>query len=223
MVVAVDVGARDRSDLYNYGDAISGWWLLWKKWWPWTESVRVPDLNDVQFLGFYRFRENEALNWSLKHELRLNDHFGDLITVEITAPKFGWPKTVSELYLLANVSLNINPKCKARFLEMRSSVRNYLFLEKCLKNPFQSRLAYIACSHLLDEVIGSDYCFYIRNDDIQKFKTLDFDKFDEILDFGYEFAKVKITDDWVDSLLTKNKGIYGLTWPSDLISLLMAN
>ena len=104
-----------------------------------------------------------------------------------------------------------------------SSVRNYLFLEKCLKNPFQSRLAYIACSHLLDEVIGSDYCFYIRNDDIQKFKTLDFDKFDEILDFGYEFAKVKITDDWVDSLLTKNKGIYGLTWPSDLISLLMAN
>ena len=42
--------------------------------------------------------------------------------------------------------------------------------------------------------------------DIQKFKTLDFDRFDEILDFGYEFAKVKITDEWVDSLLSKNKG-----------------
>jgi len=116
VVVAVDVGARDSSDLHNYGDSISGWWLLWKKWWPWTESVRVPDLNDVQ-----------------------------------------------------------------------------------------SRLAYIACSHLLEEVIGSDYCFYIRNDEIQKFKTLDFDRFDEILEFGYEFAHSKITDEWVQSLIDKNK------------------
>jgi len=48
VVIAVDVGSRDTSDLYNYGDSISGWWLLWKKWWPWAQPVKVPDLNDVQ-------------------------------------------------------------------------------------------------------------------------------------------------------------------------------
>ena len=31
-------------------------------------------------------------------------------------------------------------------------------------------------------------------------------RFDEILEFGYEFAKSKITDEWVQSLIDKNKG-----------------
>ena len=38
------------------------------------------------------------------------------------------------------------------------------------------RLAYIACSHQLEQVINSDYCIYLRADDIQQFKTLDFDR-----------------------------------------------
>ena len=54
VVIAVDVGARNEADLYNYGDSISGWWLLWKKWWPWTDTVRVPDLNDVQSRSVFR-------------------------------------------------------------------------------------------------------------------------------------------------------------------------
>ena len=31
-------------------------------------------------------------------------------------------------------------------------------------------------------------------------------RFDEILEFGYEFAHSKITDEWVQSLIDKNKG-----------------
>ena len=40
-VFAIDVGSQDEKDLYNYGDTLSGWWLLWKRWNPWATPVRV--------------------------------------------------------------------------------------------------------------------------------------------------------------------------------------
>ena len=40
-IFAVDVGSQTDVDLTNYGDHLSGWWLLWKRWNPWTASVRV--------------------------------------------------------------------------------------------------------------------------------------------------------------------------------------
>lgn len=40
-VFAVDVGSQDETDLTNYGDSLSGWWLLWKRWNPWAKPVRV--------------------------------------------------------------------------------------------------------------------------------------------------------------------------------------
>ncbi|XP_045460732.1 neuropathy target esterase sws isoform X2 [Harmonia axyridis] len=47
-ILAVDVGSVDDQDLTNYGDDLSGWWLLWKKWNPFTENVKVPNLPDIQ-------------------------------------------------------------------------------------------------------------------------------------------------------------------------------
>lgn len=41
MVIAIDVGSRDETDLTNYGDALSGWWLLWKRWNPLATKVKV--------------------------------------------------------------------------------------------------------------------------------------------------------------------------------------
>ena len=38
---AVDVGSQDDTDLTNYGDELSGWWLLWKKWNPWAKPIKV--------------------------------------------------------------------------------------------------------------------------------------------------------------------------------------
>ena len=29
-IFAVDVGSIDNTELTNYGDTLSGWWLLWK-------------------------------------------------------------------------------------------------------------------------------------------------------------------------------------------------
>ncbi|XP_035824813.1 patatin-like phospholipase domain-containing protein 7 [Aplysia californica] len=48
MVFAVDVGSLDEKDLTNYGDSLSGWWLLWKRWNPWAKPVRVPDMAEIQ-------------------------------------------------------------------------------------------------------------------------------------------------------------------------------
>lgn len=40
-VIAIDVGSQDETDLCNYGDCLSGWWLLWKRINPWAEKVKV--------------------------------------------------------------------------------------------------------------------------------------------------------------------------------------
>lgn len=41
LVIAVDVGSQDETDLTNYGDSLSGWWLLWKRLNPLSEKVKV--------------------------------------------------------------------------------------------------------------------------------------------------------------------------------------
>lgn len=47
-IFAIDVGSVDDQDLTNYGDDLSGWWLLWKRWNPFTSNVKVPNLPDIQ-------------------------------------------------------------------------------------------------------------------------------------------------------------------------------
>uniref|UniRef100_A0A8C3J8F1 lysophospholipase n=1 Tax=Calidris pygmaea TaxID=425635 RepID=A0A8C3J8F1_9CHAR len=99
-VIAIDVGSQDETDLCNYGDSLSGWWLLWKRLNPWAEKVKVPDMAEIQ-----------------------------------------------------------------------------------------SRLAYVSCVRQLEVVKSSSYCEYIRPP-IDRFKTMDFRKFDEIYDVGYQHGKV---------------------------------
>ncbi|GAB1610265.1 patatin-like phospholipase domain-containing protein 7 [Argonauta hians] len=47
-IFAVDVGSQTEDELTNYGDELSGWWLLWNRWNPWAKNVKVPDMNDIQ-------------------------------------------------------------------------------------------------------------------------------------------------------------------------------
>ncbi|KAM9454312.1 patatin-like phospholipase domain-containing protein 6 isoform 2-T2 [Clarias gariepinus] len=102
-VIAIDVGSQDETDLCNYGDNLSGWWLLWKRINPWAEKVKVPDMAEIQ-----------------------------------------------------------------------------------------SRLAYVSCVRQLELVKKSGYCEYIRPP-IDRFKTMDFGKFDEIYDVGYQHGKLLFT------------------------------
>ncbi|XP_036162775.1 patatin-like phospholipase domain-containing protein 7 isoform X4 [Myotis myotis] len=48
VVIAIDVGSRDETDLTNYGDALSGWWLLWKRWNPLATKVKVLNMAEIQ-------------------------------------------------------------------------------------------------------------------------------------------------------------------------------
>ncbi|XP_053573914.1 patatin-like phospholipase domain-containing protein 6 isoform X2 [Bombina bombina] len=47
-VIAVDVGQQSSCDMLNYGDSLSGWWLLWKRLNPWATKVMVPDMAELQ-------------------------------------------------------------------------------------------------------------------------------------------------------------------------------
>lgn len=47
-IFAVDVSSQDEVCLTNYGDELSGWWLLWKKFNPWAEQVKVPNMAEIQ-------------------------------------------------------------------------------------------------------------------------------------------------------------------------------
>ncbi|XP_039939042.1 patatin-like phospholipase domain-containing protein 7 isoform X2 [Hirundo rustica] len=99
VVIAIDVGSRDETDLTNYGDCLSGWWLLWKRWNPLAEKVKVLNMAEIQ-----------------------------------------------------------------------------------------TRLAYVCCVRQLEMVKNSDYCEYIRPP-IDRYGTLDFGKFDEICEVGYQHGK----------------------------------
>lgn len=41
VVIAIDVGSRDETDLTNYGDSLNGWWLLWKRFNPFAQKIKV--------------------------------------------------------------------------------------------------------------------------------------------------------------------------------------
>lgn len=47
-IIAIDVGSQDDTDLTDYGDHLSGWWLLYKRWNPFSTPVKVPNLPDIQ-------------------------------------------------------------------------------------------------------------------------------------------------------------------------------
>ncbi|KAK1945045.1 Patatin-like phospholipase domain-containing protein 7 [Phytophthora citrophthora] len=46
-IFAVDVASESRTDFYDYGSALSGWWLLWNKLNPFAKTVSVPSMGDV--------------------------------------------------------------------------------------------------------------------------------------------------------------------------------
>ncbi|RVE68651.1 hypothetical protein OJAV_G00093920 [Oryzias javanicus] len=105
VVIAIDVGSRNETSLTNYGDSLSGWWLLWKRWNPLAEKVKVLNMAEIQ-----------------------------------------------------------------------------------------TRLAYVCCVRQLELVKESEYCEYIRPP-IDRYGTLDFGKFDEIADVGYQHGKT-LFDVW---------------------------
>ncbi|KAM9744627.1 patatin-like phospholipase domain-containing protein 7 [Menidia menidia] len=115
VVIAIDVGSRNETSLTNYGDYLSGWWLLWRRLNPLAEKVKVLNMAEIQ-----------------------------------------------------------------------------------------TRLAYVCCVRQLELVRDCEYCEYIRPP-IDRYGTLDFGKFDEIAEVGYQHGKT-LFDVWhrsgvVDSMM----------------------
>lgn len=140
-VIAIDVGSQDETDLCNYGDSLSGWWLLWKRINPWAEKVKV------QYGSGRQCMAQEATRVSQRLKI-----FGfSLLRRQCAA--------VTSLCLVECFTL-----CLPQVPDMAE---------------IQSRLAYVSCVRQLEVVKKSAYCEYIRPP-IDRFKTMDFGKFDEI-------------------------------------------
>lgn len=48
IVIAVDVGSAAETNLYNYGDSLSGFWVLLKKLNPFAEPIKVLNMEEIQ-------------------------------------------------------------------------------------------------------------------------------------------------------------------------------
>jgi lysophospholipid hydrolase len=47
-ILAIDVTAIDDRVLYNYGDYLSGWWVLWNKINPFATPLKIPPQSEIQ-------------------------------------------------------------------------------------------------------------------------------------------------------------------------------
>ncbi|BGP15400.1 phosphatidylcholine and lysophosphatidylcholine phospholipase [Rhodosporidiobolus nylandii] len=47
-VFAVDVGSVDDTDPRNYGESVSGWWLLLQRWNPFGKPPNIPSITEIQ-------------------------------------------------------------------------------------------------------------------------------------------------------------------------------
>ncbi|SJX61311.1 related to NTE1-Serine esterase [Sporisorium reilianum f. sp. reilianum] len=47
-VFAVDVGSIDDTSPRAYGDTLSGWWVLFNRWNPWSDASKIPSIPDIQ-------------------------------------------------------------------------------------------------------------------------------------------------------------------------------
>lgn len=47
-ILVLDVTAMDDRNLTNYGDHLSGWWLLGQRWNPFASPVKIPDQSEIQ-------------------------------------------------------------------------------------------------------------------------------------------------------------------------------
>lgn len=51
LVIAIDVGSAAETNLYNYGDSLSGFWVLLRKLNPFAEPIKVLNMEEIQVLS----------------------------------------------------------------------------------------------------------------------------------------------------------------------------
>lgn len=86
VVIAIDVGSRNETSLTNYGDYLSGWWLLWKRLNPLAEKVKVhwsfPELTN-NILHCFRVK------WEMCHQTNFYRQVSEFQYFFLSGPEHG--------------------------------------------------------------------------------------------------------------------------------------
>ncbi|CAD5217297.1 unnamed protein product [Bursaphelenchus okinawaensis] len=127
-VFACDVGSTSETNLYNYGDSLSGFWVLMKKLNPFSEPISILNMEEIQ-----------------------------------------------------------------------------------------TRLAFVSCVRQLEQVKKAPYCHYLRPN-IDGYKTLEFNRFDEILQAGFDYSAHAMAE-----LVANNDNVKSVMNPDILKSLTRKN
>ena len=81
-VISVDVSAEKQKDYYEYGEYLSGWWLLFNSLNPFQSTVSVPSMGDISdALRWVSSDQNMAKNISLA-DLHLTPPIAEYGTLE---------------------------------------------------------------------------------------------------------------------------------------------
>lgn len=54
-IIAIDVGAASETKLYNYGDSLSGFWVLLQRFNPWANPVKILGMEEIQVIFIIKF------------------------------------------------------------------------------------------------------------------------------------------------------------------------
>uniref|UniRef100_A0A8C8HFV8 lysophospholipase n=1 Tax=Oncorhynchus tshawytscha TaxID=74940 RepID=A0A8C8HFV8_ONCTS len=152
VVIAIDVGSQDETNLTNYGDSLSGWWLLWKRFNPLSEKVQVLNMAEIQTRLAYVccVRQLELVKDSEYCECIRPpiDHYGTLEFGkfdEITEVGFQHGKTVFDMWSRSGV---VDKMMKDRHQEEFHKTKscNFLFQMCCTSssNPYSDPCAPLA-------------------------------------------------------------------------------
>ncbi|KAL5249255.1 hypothetical protein ACHWQZ_G018196 [Mnemiopsis leidyi] len=47
-IITVDVGGQSDNEFDNFGDDLSGWWVLWNRYFPFGKTLKVPNMAEIQ-------------------------------------------------------------------------------------------------------------------------------------------------------------------------------
>ncbi len=109
-ILAVDVAAIEDKDLHNYGDTLSGWWVLWQRMNPFARPLKIPNQSDIQlrlaFCSHYKNLEELKSNSNYEYIKPPCDKYaaGDVIKQKLF---------IFQFFLLI-VNLNFSGSCLTR-------------------------------------------------------------------------------------------------------------
>ncbi|XP_063690597.1 patatin-like phospholipase domain-containing protein 7 isoform X4 [Bolinopsis microptera] len=47
-IITVDVGGQSDNEFDNFGDDLSGWWVLWNRYFPFGKTLKIPNMAEIQ-------------------------------------------------------------------------------------------------------------------------------------------------------------------------------